>query len=189
MEKLHQETYAFHPPHLRQSTAFTIPSRSNSVDDEESDEEEQEREQEQEDVYSNSGSGTITTKLNDIEEDEDILLLEVDGQPSTTLISIILTGVVQPLSRQHIKRPTPVPSLTETINKMSANMPNNGHKPSAKCLSRKKQNTHTELDESWESQSQCDHTLNMARIALEDKRLALEQDKIDRQEKAEQQRI
>jgi len=79
MEKLHQETKAFNPPHLRQSTAFTIPSRSNS------------------------GSGTFTAMLNDIEEDEDILLLEVDGQPITTLISIILTCVVQPLSRQHIK--------------------------------------------------------------------------------------
>ena len=123
MEKLHQETNAFHTPHLHQSTAFRSPSRSSSVDDEESDKEEREREEEQEDAYSN--------------EDEDILPLEVDGQPSTTLINIMLTCVVQS-SRQHIKPPTPVPSLTEMIKKMTANMPNNSHKHAAKCLSRTK---------------------------------------------------
>jgi hypothetical protein len=100
----------------------------------------------------------------------------------------MLTCVVQS-SRQHIKRPTPVPSLTETVNKTTANMPNNSRKPKANRLSRKKRTADAELDENWESQSQRDHTLNMAKIALEDKRLALEQEKIERQEKAEQQRI
>jgi hypothetical protein len=88
MEKLHNETNAFHPPHLRQSTTLTIPSRSNSPDDEESDKEEWEREEEQEDARSNSAPASMSTEmLNGIEEDEDISLLEVDGQPSTTLIN------------------------------------------------------------------------------------------------------
>lgn len=90
MKKLHQETNAFRTPHLRQSIAFTIPSRSNSVDDEESDREEREREEEQEAAYSNSASGMFTAMSNGIEEDEDILLLEVDGQPRTTLINIMM---------------------------------------------------------------------------------------------------
>jgi hypothetical protein len=137
MEKLHNETNAFHSPHLRQSTAFTIPSRSNSLDDEESDNEEWEREEEQEDAHSNSASASMSTEmLNGIAEDEDILLLEVDSQLGTTLINRMLTCVVQS-SWQHIKRPTPVPSLTETINKMTANMPNNSRKTKANRLSRK----------------------------------------------------